>query len=77
MISSARRNIRYCQGLNFQEKCFPVENDETQSNNDNDGKGSASHDQCKRAILKYGDDDDSTMVVDEDQEDSFFQLNIM
>ena len=65
------------KGSISRKNAFLVENDETQSNNDNDGKGSASHDQCKRAILNYGDDDDSTMVVDEDQEDSFFQLNIM
>ena len=64
------------KGSIVQENAFLVEN-ETESNNDNDGRGSASHDQYQRALLNYcDDDDDSAMGVDEDQED-FFQLNII
>ena len=66
----------------FRKNAFLVEH-ETESNNDNDGRGSASHDQYQRALLNYcddddddDDDDDSAMGVDEDQED-FFQLNII
>ena len=53
---------------------FFVENEKTKS--DDDGRGSASHDQCQCVLLVY--DDDSTLIVDEDfyqVDKSLFQLN--